>query len=411
MNNYCIKNITDFSGIQKDLYINSGVLSSTAEKFLQYKTIEGRGKIVFPLFADMHTHLDKTFTFDRITPPAEDLIDAIVKTNSYMREATREDFISRGRRMMNMSLCQGTGFIRSHITLSPELELKAWDAALFLQKELASLMTLQLVMFPGEIREASLSDPNYHLLIQAIKKGGKILGGCPTLSSDYKRYMDILFDAAEKYDLTLDMHIDESDAPDAKALEYAAQKTIETGMSGKVTAGHCTSLNALPFREADRIINKVRQAGINIVTLPSCNLYLMGRKDTLKQRRGTTRINEFLNAGVNISLASDNIRDPFRPFGRGDMLEEALLTAQLTQRGNPESLKALIQMITHNPARAMQLENYGLFEGKKASMVLIDGTSPLDALINQGEKTHIFRRGELILEKETQLRQPGDSAG
>ncbi len=403
MNNYCIKDITDYKGQQRDLYICDGFITETPDSSRSFTVIEGKGKIAYPSFIDLHTHLDKTFTKDCISSPAESLIDAIVKSTKYMSEAPEEDFVLRAQKMADLCLANGTGFIRTHITLSPELQLKAWDTALRFKKELTHPLEIQLVMFPGDMQRADLSDPVYSLVHQAIQKGGRILGGCPTLSADYRNYTDILFETALKYDLLLDLHVDESDEPSARALEYIAEKTIETGMQGKVTAGHCTSLNALPPEEAARVIEKVRQAGIHIVTLPSCNLFLMGRNDALKQRRGTTRINEFLQAGVNISLSSDNIRDPFRPFGRGDLMEEALLTAQLTQRGTPSQLRPLSEMITDNPAMALRLENYGLTAGSEANLVLIEGESPEEALINQGEKTHIFLKGKLIMERETRL--------
>jgi cytosine deaminase len=145
-----------------------------------------------------------------------------------------------------------------------------------------------------------------------------------------KEKVDCIFEFAEKYNLNIDIHVDESDYPDIECFKYVIRKTKDKKWNGNVTCGHVTALSAIGFPddEANKAIIDSVQANINIITLSSCNLYLMS-----SNRRGVTRVREFLKAGSNISFASDNVRDPFRPFGNANMLEEALITAQINKFG------------------------------------------------------------------------------
>lgn len=147
---------------------------------------------------------------------------------------------------------------------------------------------------------------------------------------------------------------------------------------------------------AKRLITKVKKADLQIITLPSCNLYLMGRNDKQPIRRGITRVREFLEAGVNISYASDNIRDAFRPIGNGDMLEEGLLTAQVAQMATISELDTVFRMGTLNPARTLLLNDYGLGVGKQADLVIFDTDSVAETIVTQGTRNYVIKKGKVV---------------
>lgn len=80
-----------------------------------------------------------------------------------------------------------------------------------------------------------------------------------------------------------------------------------------------------------------------MTTLTSCNLYLMS-----DARRGSTCVKRLMEAGVPVSIASDNVRDPLRPYGNADLLQEALLTAQVHKLAGENQLTQVFRMITEN---------------------------------------------------------------
>ena len=381
-----------------DLGIQGELITDVGEDLGQDagRVIELDGKLVVPGFVDGHTHLEKTLTSDLIPNASGTLREAITNFQEFLFRVSPEDTYHRAYRAATMAIGQGTAAIRSHITVDPGNGLEIIRPILAVKRNLREVLDIQVVAFPV-LDPTGIKQQQLDLLRQAVREGADLIGGCPSLDPDPVRFIDLLFALGRELDVDIDFHVDESDEPNVAALEYLAEKTIDEKYQGRVTAGHCCSLSAVSDDVADRVIRKVKEAGLNIVTLPSCNLFLMGRGDKQPIRRGVTRVRELLKAGVNVAYASDNIRDPFRPFGNADLLEEALLTAQVVQMGTATELEQVMAMGTYNPAKAMNLPRYGLAAGCFADLVVLGATSPAEAIVHQAVKEMVFHRGKLIV--------------
>jgi cytosine deaminase len=93
-------------------------------------------------------------------------------------------------------------------------------------------------------------------------------------------------------------------------------------------------------RTQARTIDKVARAGISIVSLPMCNLYLQNRDGSgaaTPIRRGVTLLREFRAAGVPVAIASDNTRDPFYAYGDLDGLEVLREGARILHFDHPQT--------------------------------------------------------------------------
>jgi cytosine deaminase len=296
------------------------------------------------------------------------------------------DILARSRRLLDMAVRSGTTAIKTNVLISPAWKLKALDAMTRLRDEYRDRIDV-LTAVPWE--------PGFEKELDAAASRGDVnfIAGYPTLSGDYRSGVDAVFKKADQFGLPIDIHVDESDVPNIDCFEYVLDKTIQTGMGGRVTCGHVTALSAVGMdeRKAKEAVEKTARAQVNITTLTSCNLFLMG-----SDRRGPTRVREFLDAGVNVALASDNIRDPFRPFGNTDLLEEALLTAQVHKFALPDQLKKVFDMITCNGAKNSLLGNYGIHAGAAADLVLLDAATVQEALISQPRKLLVIKRGRVI---------------
>jgi cytosine deaminase len=205
------------------------------------------------------------------------------------------------------------------------------------------------------------------------------------------------------HDADVDMHIDETDDPYWHSLELLAEQTIENGWQGRVTAGHCCAMSAWDDALAGRVIEKVAQAEINVITMAPINLMLEGRGDSHPKRRGITRVKELLEAGVNVTCGQDDLQNMFYSFGNMDPLEVALITAHAAHMSAPHEIQMAFDMPRYHAAKNLRLQNYGLQVGDEANLVVLDAHSAVDALRRRGDRRYVIRQGQILAETRTDV--------
>ena len=105
---------------------------------------------------------------------------------------------------------------------------------------------------------------------------------------------------------------------------------------------------------------------------------------------------EIWEAGIPIAVASDNIHDPFHPFGRGDLLQIALIGSYAAHMGRPDDLRTLLRMITDVPAKVLGLTSYAVKEGNDANFVIIDGRTPEEIFTMLPERRWVYSQGSFV---------------
>lgn len=133
------------------------------------------------------------------------------------------------------------------------------------------------------------------------------------------------------------------------------------------------------------MIELLNEARISVISQP--DMYRLARQDDVHVRRGLTRVKELLDGGVNVTLASNNVRDVLRPVGNFNLLEEALILSYGAHMDSIDQLDTLMRMATYGGAKAIGLEDYGLQPGCKADMVVLDAPTLSAAIVGQVEKT------------------------
>ncbi|MDR3400542.1 MAG: amidohydrolase family protein [Pandoraea sp.] len=364
--------------------------------------IDAQGRAAIPGLVEAHLHLDKALLHRRLPARFGTLDEAIRVTGILKSKQEREDVLDRSRQVLDMAIKNGTVAIRAHPDVDLIQGLIGVETLLTLKDEYESLLDLQIVAFPQE--GILKSKGTYELMIDALRMGADVVGGCPYNElnwEDTKRHIDIVFELAQRFDAPIDMHADfADDTSDQRfaAISYIAQRTIDTGFQGRVSLGHVTSLGALDNDELAPVIEQIRLAGISIVTLPATDLYLGGRKDTQNQRRGLTPVKALHSAGVNVAYSSNNVRNAFTPFGKADMLQIGNLLAHVAQFGVPEHQQAILDMGTHNAARAIGLSHdYGIAVGKQADLIILDTFKVADALLDIPPRLWVIKRGRITV--------------
>lgn len=360
------------------------------------------GKLLVPALIDPHIHLDKVNILDSVRKNVSGtLTEAIEIIWDRKKQYTDEDVIERAGAVLDKALMNGTLAMRTHVDIDTIGGLKPLKGVLALREKYKDKMTLQLVAFP---QEGILKDPGCDKLMdEAMQMGGDIVGGMPANENnpdDSLAHVQYCFDLAEKYDADVDMHVDETDDPFYRTLEMVADETIKRGWEGRVTCGHTCALAAYDDHYAAYVIDKVARAGIHMVTNPVTNLMLQGRLDKQPIRRGITRVKELLEAGVNVSFGQDCVNDTFYPLGCADMLQVANVTVHAAQMSLPPELEKVFDMITTDANKIMNLDGYGLEEGCKANLLVIDAASIREAMALAPNRPYVIREGKIIVKNE-----------
>src|SRR3989454_5877780 len=361
--------------------------------------VDCSGKLLLPAFIDGHVHLDKVLIRDELREHDGTLSGAIAAIHERKRRYTVEDVRTRARAVIEDSVRLGTTRLRSHVDVDTIGGLVPLEGVMAAAADCADIGSVQTIAFP---QEGLLRDPGaYELMEAALEAGAEVVGGMPHWEEDVvaqREHVRLCFELAARFERDIDMHVDETDDGGVRTLEMVADEALARGFVGRVCAGHACSLAAADHAYADRVIEKCLRAGISIAANPVTNLVLQGRGDRGLIRRGTTRIGELRAAGVNVLFGQDCVKDGFYPFGRGSMLEVALISAHAAHLTNKSDLDFALRAVTEAPAQAMGLDDYGLRPGARADLQLLPVTSWAEAMRLQTPSEMVWFGGRLVAE-------------
>jgi cytosine deaminase len=211
---------------------------------------------------------------------------------------------------------------------------------------------------------------------------------------EQREHVRICFELAARYDADVDMHVDETDDGSVRTLAMVLDETERTGWQHRVTVGHVCALAAADDQYADRVVADCARLGVTVVSNPATNLVLQGRGDRGLVRRGTTRVAELLAAGVGVAFGQDCVQDGFYPYGRGDMLEVALISAHAAHLTTVREQHQALAGVTTVPAAAWHLGvQYGVAAEARADLQLYAAGSWPEALRLQDPPRQVWFRG------------------
>ena len=352
------------------------------------------GKLILPGFIESHIHPDKAYIADRTSGlqrggPTPQVLVAELK-----KSFTVDDIYQRARKVLETAVRHGCTIMRSHVEIDSFVGLRGVEAMRRLQKDLAGILDLELIAFAQEgiFTDSVTKD----LLRDALRSGLTWLGGCPYMDKDQRGHIDWFFETAQEFGVPLDFHADSADDPAMLTTDYIAEQTIRHGLQGRVTVGHLCMLDVLEPAHRAEVVAKLREARIHVISLPATEMHVKARADVRRTWRGVARLGELREAGINVAISTNNIVNPFTPYGHPDLLRQALVTAMVAHLGNLDQMAWLLEFITTNPARAIGLEDYGLVEGARADLVVLDARDPAQAITEQAEKLYVIKGGRIV---------------
>jgi cytosine/creatinine deaminase len=357
------------------------------------ETIDLDGRLVSPGFIETHIHLDKSCILDRCSSARGDLEEAIGEAAKAKAAFTPEDVYTRATRTLEKAILQGTTHMRTHLEVDPGVGLRGLEGVLPLIKQYAWAIDLQICVFP---QEGLLNNPGTdELMVEALKRGCRTVGAAPYTDSNPPGQVDRVFALAREFDVDIDMHLDFGPTADGMDLEHVCRRTDQHGYGGRVAIGHVTKATSLASEKFDAMAKRLADAGVALTVLPSTDLYLMGRHHTHDHNatRGVVPAHKLVRAGVNCSLSSNNVLNPFTPFGDCSLIRMANLYANIVQLDRPAQLAECFRMLTERSARLLNLKDYGLALGHPADVVILNAQSPVQAISEIAQPLAAFKNG------------------
>ncbi|MDR3473905.1 MAG: cytosine deaminase [Devosia sp.] len=298
-----------------------------------------RDGLVLPAFADIHTHLDKGHIWPRRQNPDGTWMGALLAVAADRESNWATDDVERRMDFaLRCAYAHGTAAIRTHLDSGPPQHEISWASFDKMRERWAGRIELQAVALVGP--DIMLDSAAYSTVARRAQAGGGILGGSVAVWPEAREAIFRAVEMAGALGMELDLHIDETLDVQSSALRHLADAVIETGYTGKVLAGHCCVLSVQDERTAMATIERVAEAGISVVSLPMCNIYLQDRHNDpvgrTPRNRGVTLVNELKAAGVKVALASDNTRDPFYAYGDLDGVEVFRESARIAHFDHPQ---------------------------------------------------------------------------
>lgn len=379
----------------KIVEIKSGIAATAKED------IDAAGRVLIPGLIESHLHLEKAYVMDRKPNRSGTLMEAIAVTAELKPTFTRDDIEARSRRVLKKLITSGTTHVRAHAEFDPAQGFTGFDTVLALREEYRGLIDIQVVAFPQEgILKAPGTDA---MMVEAMKRGADVVGGIPYNDTDANAHIDWVFRLAKDFDKDLDFHQDFRDDADAMSIEYLARKTIAEGWQGRVSVGHLTALAAVSHERRGEIIALVKDAGISVMALPATDMHLGGRKDLENVRRTIAPVRALRDGGVNVCLATNNIRNAFTPYGTGDLLQIAALALPACHLGGADDQATVLDMLTVNAAKALRIPDYGIFVGARADMVLLDTHRVADVILDLPDRNVVVKGGRIVARTARQV--------
>jgi cytosine deaminase len=359
------------------------------------REIDLGGNLVAPGFVETHIHLDKSCILDRCRSQEGTLEEAITQVAAAKKGFSEEDVAERARRTLDKCILQGTTHIRTHVEVDPVIGLQSLNAVLALVKEYEWAVDLEVCVFP---QEGLLNNPGTdELMVEGLRMGARTVGAAPYTDTDPHGQIDRVFDMAQEFDVDIDMHLDfggdPADMPAEMDVEYVCQQTERFGYGGRVAVGHMTKLSAVPAARFEEIGRRMGSAGVALTVLPATDLFLMGRGRDHNQVRGVTSAHRLLNFGVNCSLSSNNVLNPFTPFGDCSLVRMANLYANVCHVGTPEETEDCFEMITRRSASLLRLSGYGVEVGNWADLVVLQAQNRASAVAELAAPLYGFKHG------------------
>jgi cytosine deaminase len=381
-----------------DIGIEGGRIAAVAPRLdASGPELDLGGRYVTPPFCETHIHLDKSCILTRCKSERGDLEEAIGEVARQKKTFTPEDVHARARKTLDKAISHGTMHMRTHVEVDPGIGLRGLEGVFQAIADCKWAIDAEVCVFP---QEGLTNNPGTEeLMIESMRMGARVVGAAPYTDTDPHGQIDRVFRIAREFDADIDMHLDFGKSADYLDIDYVCELTDRFGYGGRVAVGHVTKLTFLTPAQLHAITKQLASAGVAVTVLPSTDLYLMGRERDHNHHRGVVRVHEMLQHGVNCSLSTNNVLNPFTPFGDCSLIRMANVYANIAH-ASMRDFGECFDMVTKRSARLLRRDDYGIEPGKSADLVVLDCASAQEAVAEIAVPLYGFKRGRMSFERK-----------
>ncbi len=375
-----------------DIAIREGTIASieTNLRCEAIETLDAQGALACGGLVESHIHLDKAGILGRCTICHGTLTEAVQETARAKAGFSEQDVYDRAADVVEKAITHGTMRMRTFVEIDPRAGLRSLEAIKRIRRDYAFAIDIEICAFA---QDGLTNEPETLSMIDhALSDGADLVGGAPYIDRDPRGHIAMIFDLAEKHDVAVDFHLDFDLSPERSNLSAVVEETIDRGWQGRVSLGHMTSISALAPDSVVALAKRLTEAGIAITVLPSTDLFLNGRDHDRLVPRGVAPAHVLAHHGVVTSIASNNILNPFTPYGDASLIRMANLYANVLQISRAADLRLAFDMIGSSAARLMG-KPHGIRPGQSADIILLDCRTPEDAIRQNARPLWGCRRG------------------
>ncbi len=345
------------------------------------------GRQVWPTLIDIHTHLDKGHTIERNPNVDGTFHSARLAATADRPNWTKPDLRRRMDFGLRCAYAHGVSAIRTHLDTYPETAERSWSVFREIREQWRGRIDIQAVsLCPIDILQDKFGDE----VASIVARSGGLLGGVTRAAlgnhgappANIDAMLDRLFALAGRYDLDIDLHVDETHDPTAATLPFIARAALRNGYRGRVVCGHCCSLAMQSAAEIDRTLDLLAQAEIAVVTLPTVNMYLQDRQKGRTPRwRGVTVVHEMLRRGIRVAAAGDNCRDSFYAYGDHDVVDTFRQSVRILHFDHP--LGDAPALVGAMPSQIGQFEGHGRLSLRTPARLIVFNARTINEIVSR----------------------------
>ncbi len=282
----------------------------------------------------------------------------------------------RASSVVRQAIMHGTNRMRTFVEIDPRAGMRSFEAIKRVREHYAYAIDIQICAFA---QEGLTQEPETEAMLdEALRTGADLVGGCPYTDPRPEEHVRRIFDLARKHDVDVDFHLDFSLNP------------AKTDLPAVIAATKANAY-AAASRSGMSLISPLLLLRIAPCCSPNCRgRHRAGRSAGDGSFSHGAGANDKYSAwyhpahllsadGVRTAVATNNVLNPFTPFGDASLVRMANLYANVMQLSRDDDIDQVFAMVSTRAASIMGIDHQ-LRIGEPADIVILDADDPRHAV-------------------------------